>query len=523
MPKYGPDPAKKKHGNAKHTMFWPGSGENKAAHSSLSRQHFLKTDHQPKPHQTNFGSSQSIATNVPKSAFSPGLSPDDAEWWPKAWPAKGRVAKVPKCVILSSLPQWGAMWQKSGFYFPNDVIGRMFTPPNLFGNYYYIEQWDTDNPNTGSGRFHQKIGEMSSPYFDLHPQLLDTFAEVKAILEADSVDPIYCVIPEWFPREIVTRSQSDGFAVGTYNPAHHWDEGLFNVTPCLTFPLATMNIKYPDTGASQNTCGLNFQGVAPLLSGGHGFATNVLHIYVGHYAQRIGLDWNSAFSWESVPAFPEGQMIAGSYLGTYLGGPLSFFNGRRAVWRDFGFPYGYTDGLGAPNSLNNYYDPFIQQALGPYKDGFYKHRNWATKLYTYDAPWTVGLTPQAIYQDRYACTGLRFFFGFDIGTFNALFGGPDLVFEDESSAFDGLLVAKGTSYQPGMADLALASTTFANPIVKRIMNYYNTLDSGTANFYQTMIADNGLEDYGMTYEGGSSQVQSAGNLVDIIKRHFAKS
>lgn len=124
------DPSKELHANRSHSVPTLAAGD---PQNCFSRSDIL-TGKTP----AAFGSAQSAAV------CSDGESTDDPATWPKLWPKKGRLLRVPKCVILSSFPQWTAYWPKSYFFFPRDVIGD--TGLGFLGNYYYFDQWNTLDP-----------------------------------------------------------------------------------------------------------------------------------------------------------------------------------------------------------------------------------------------------------------------------------------------------------------------------------------------------------------------------------------
>lgn len=118
------DPDKGLHANRSHSIPTNGGPPN-----CFSRSDILdgKT-------RAAFGGGQSMAV------CEDGESVSNPDTWPKAWPKKGRVLKVPKCVILSSFPFWTLYWPNCYFYFPRDVIGD--TGLGFLGNYYYLDQWN---------------------------------------------------------------------------------------------------------------------------------------------------------------------------------------------------------------------------------------------------------------------------------------------------------------------------------------------------------------------------------------------
>lgn len=64
-------------------------------------------------------------------------------WAPNRFPKVAAPLRVPKTIIISIFPFWTLAttetWQ---FMFPRDVIGNLLLAPGMFGNYYYLTQWD---------------------------------------------------------------------------------------------------------------------------------------------------------------------------------------------------------------------------------------------------------------------------------------------------------------------------------------------------------------------------------------------
>ncbi len=83
-----------------------------------------------------------------------GENTTDPTTWPERFYQDGEPLRVPKTVIFSSFPFWTCWWKSATYYGTRDVIGQMFTPPFLFGNYYYFDMWnDVDITNTPPNDF----------------------------------------------------------------------------------------------------------------------------------------------------------------------------------------------------------------------------------------------------------------------------------------------------------------------------------------------------------------------------------
>lgn len=75
-----------------------------------------------------------------------------ANTWPKKWFRPHTVLRVPKVVILSSVPFWTLFWPRTYFYGNRDVIGQD-PATGIFNNYYYFDQWNTQDIGQGDSRF----------------------------------------------------------------------------------------------------------------------------------------------------------------------------------------------------------------------------------------------------------------------------------------------------------------------------------------------------------------------------------
>jgi hypothetical protein len=108
----GPDPEHRLHANRPFSLPWT---------SDRSRNVFSRGDILLGKQKAAFGSGQSLGVAAS------GEDPHILATHPQKWPNSGKVLKVPKCVILSSLPYWTVYWPSCYFYGPRDIIGQMFT------------------------------------------------------------------------------------------------------------------------------------------------------------------------------------------------------------------------------------------------------------------------------------------------------------------------------------------------------------------------------------------------------------
>lgn len=103
-----------------------------------------RPDRGPYPTQTD--------PDAPGSERSNNALATTANTWPKLWFNAGRIMRVPKTVILSSVPFWPCWWPSTYFFGNRDVIG-FDSLAGLFTNYYYFDQWNTQDIVGGSGDF----------------------------------------------------------------------------------------------------------------------------------------------------------------------------------------------------------------------------------------------------------------------------------------------------------------------------------------------------------------------------------
>lgn len=211
-----------------------------------------------------FGSGQSMAVCMqPEETSLPPGAPEGAAaaTWPKKWHKPNRLIRVPKTVILSSLPFWTLFWPEGYMYAPEDVE-EVDTATGILGNYYYFDQYNlftgddatlpdstydygnqvydygydatlqnelgpayySQNPNVittsdyfsnvtpqatpdalanitsiePTVRYSQLVcNNIENTYYQEHAQLIGTFKNLKNSLEANTDDPIFVCIPFW--------------------------------------------------------------------------------------------------------------------------------------------------------------------------------------------------------------------------------------------------------------------------------------------------------------------------------------
>jgi hypothetical protein len=519
VPVTGPSADLDKHGNRKHAGMWPGGSCN---HTSLSRRHFLDRTLNPfvprtpdnQIHLTEFYKGQSLGVLSPKNILNPlGFDVSTDGYSPSEWPRSGRLPRVPKCVILSSFPAWEEMWDQCIFYAPNDVFELAY---GEFTNYWQIEQWNVGSGQMTSERFHEAMGNAIGPYAMDHNALLDTFLKVKKTLESDPVDPIAVIIPDWMPRK-VREAQSLGIGYSHWfpNPDRPWwanADPMYLSTPILNSP------SYPDVNDSRNYSSFPFSGPAQLLTGGGGFATNVLHIYCGHN-QINYRGSNSMFDFQSWPQTAEGLWIGPVFTTPgYLGNRHvnTFLEGRRNPWTQFSLAAGMSPG---GQSIYNYYSGALVPAADRYKQGFYNHRNWATKLYTFPGGFRGGLDEYVIENDRKVTVGGQFHFGYSIGEWNAMFANDDYHMAANPDGPIGIAYDESVSFFPARSALDIGEMILRQ-LKSKITQYYTDLDPKTADFFQIMIAENELDKFGMEYVDNMSAILDPGDLIGTIRDHF---
>lgn len=539
---------------------------------------------------------------------------------PRRWLQAGRVLRVPRTVILSSLPFWTCWWPSAYFYAPRDVIGEDLVTGE-FGNYYYFDQWNDvndasmtlpdysfalnnsnyvgtpqqttqyaagdpnylnnqvwknfdsslttadkqtvynmrsscatvstlpDDPDCDAipsylfnlcaqppaERFSQIVCHVTNPYYQQHADLIKVFQEVKKKLEADPINPIFVIIPEWMPTELTQTRNA--FLKGSHellNGAHGGSANkkpcdVSDSIPCYNYVPVCWAPAYPDINAPQNQETFTTPGVPFLLSTHPGVGTDVLHLYIGHPCMKYSPS-NSIWDFQAWPLTPEVQWIAGPvFQGTYLGSTLPFFAGRRAVWRDLGFDYGYTGTITPESLYETRYKPLVEAAVGTYKKEFYNYRNFSTHLFTYRNDWTFPWDFNQIWKDQENnCTSTQFFFGFNtFAEFAAQYDGVDTNISDceDDGGPNPAKLKYGETHNnfPDTPSISAAVHNFFPPIAARIENYYNTIDTGSKAFYDLVIKKNDLEPYNVVSRGTvRNDFFDADGLIAYIQAYFAK-
>lgn len=518
-----------------------------------------------------FGSDQSLTVAVD------GVSPPNN---PKKWPKAGRCLRVPKCVILSSLPYWVAYWKSGYFYAPRDILGTLLGDNSTrTGNYYYLDQWnDVDEtstdletygiddpsylhsafweqfdppvseedkqaylsyyqdvshgnaptgantlsgPSTGpSVRYSQKVGTINNVYYSQHNQLLASFAIAKAQLESGP-DPIYVTIPGWMNptihqkrngyrnKGIQVRNERRGTGCDSQNAITCYDEDRIE-------PWAP---PYPDVNDPRNQ--LTFKGcqVPWLASADPGFGTNTLHLYVGHSCVSYQ-PVTDVFGYQAYPFTPEGIYFGPVMLTNYLGAPLPYFAGMRAIWRDIGYDIGFI-GPGGAGSVYGWYSALIEAAASTYKRNFWKYRNFGTRIFTYPQSNSVSWDLAKIWNDyKDECDDHVFYFGFTFAEWTELVSRED----QRTTNCPGLLkTAFKTQKFPPAESLREALSYFLPPIRARVDSYYSSIEPGCAQVFQKAIEANDLEQYNVSYGGAGSFLLDPDAIVAYVREYFEEN
>lgn len=505
------------HANRKKGIFYNARDGKR----SMSRSHFLyplprsddETDEELSERRKKqkshvmFGADQSV--NVAQD-----YNFDAEDHYPSKWHVAGKIARVPKIVVLSDFCNWTLLWKICQFIFPRDII---FVDPetHAIGNYYYLDQYE--GGTQADERFHRIVATVINPYFAFRTELHKQWRLAKKILESDKNDPIYVSIPPWMPLEFAPRIHSAGATNHEHNPDNDGTFGQSNDCEILTE--VPSDWEFPDIDNEDNYPNIFNTGIPSILSGFPHFGTNVLHLYVGHWAHRL-FPVNSPFAYESWPLTPEGTFLATLFFGLYLGGPVPGLEGRRQIWEKIGFDYGYLDGAKKIYYGGAGYDQFCrQQAIG-FKQNYFEFRNLETRIFQYPTTWGFPWDPGAIFKDYRPCLSPGFWFGTwaNIGEFNAAVGNPDVYYQDTSGENGGLRTYTSYGYGPALQSLVEAVSVWFPPLAARVEAYYNGIETGTRDFMDTMIADNCLSDYGFKNEGPYQF--DAKTLVEYVRAHF---
>ena len=523
---------KKLHRNRKYSIPTMGDG---GPLNSFSRTDFLKGIS-----PCHFGSDQHPDIFV-KDARSINDQDPTPLLWPKLWPNQGRLLNVPKCVIISEFICWPEFWEKCEVDFPRDVIGILLTTGDL-GNYYYLDQWDRDKDwKTGSEiqfkeldyRYAKTILKLQNPYYVRHKKFCKAMESVKNQLESDPNDPIHVIFPEWIPSNKFELERGHSTKVGNEwagwaLDTRYWSgQSASEVTPNVLGRYTNC-----DAGDGQNGRGRTHQdpdcpnwhskaNVTPdvpcLLSKTPYFGTNVLHIWLGHWClNRIGGSGGTNF--ETYALSPAGVQIASVILSSYLGATIPFFDGRRAVWRDLGLNFGYMEGF---EGVYNFYSGSVEGAANNFKENFYKYRNFGVRIFPFPKdewkfPWAVS----EIEKDKKWCPAQGFYFGFTFDEWAAAASSEDSYAVDFSQNYDGLKMSNVVTRFPDSPSVRRAESAFFLPLKTRFEKYYKSIDPGTRQFYEKMIADNNLNEYNVEL-GKEDEFPEGDDLVSYIRGYFA--
>lgn len=540
-------PDRQKHRNRKFSIPFMGEG---GRQNCFSRNDFLTGQS-----QVRFGDQQSM--NVTSEDEVPG--PDgNPETYPKNWPKAGRILGVPKVVVMTSLPCWPEFWENCSFDCPRTVIGTLLKDPSSgpYGNYRYLQQYDsaaidwkghsTGSVNDAEYRFCQEIGTGTGTYPRQHSKLIDTVFPAAAKILAGLPEPIYAIIPRYMPSRydsIVNKniayvpwtrfsrwwSGSDGddvdFSVGLGND----DCDIYGA------PFSPRGRVHMDPQGPNNVSDCNPPKMPCLLAGDPTyFGTNVLHMYIGHWAMKWGIDPN-ILTFESYPLSPIAEQIATQLIGdNYHGSPIPGYDGSRLIWFDYGYNYGYmsSDGKGNNSStggvagLLNYYKGSLTSAANNYKTAFWKYRDFATRLFQYPEPIKMIWNPDILFKDQKWCAAEGFWFGFDTfddwvnlhpptedGHFSNMVDAPDNPLHLKTC-----INVTRTPDSPNIRE----GVNYAFPYLKdRVEAYYRGIDPGTSMFMDGMIAQNQLDEYNVVNEGSGADMMSADGIVDYVRTYFA--
>lgn len=525
--------------------------------------------------RTQYGSSQNM------EVANSGEDPNDPSTWPARWPVPGSPIGVPRTVILSSFPNWMVWWPDTYFYGRRDVIGVMGTPPYLFGNYYYFEQWNYPsvvvNDNTV---YNTKADELKSPWLNTpgyvfnnmkgsgNANLYDRNYNNQTLNDQPDPIPPYTLIgcndppSERFSQFVLRR------LVNPYYTFHQQLRATFKqvkkILEAQVDPIYVIDADWcpnnlrqlrnayltqtrekfnPAHGTGPNIVDVNPcfsdlpecwgpsypdrpKGVMPfngyqvpwLVNGDPGFGTNVLHLYCGH-ANMGYTSVNNIFDYQAWPAGPEGFYIGPLLSSTYFDTPNPFFTGRRMLWRDFGLDYGYVN-HGAKGLYDSRYGPIVQSAAGNYNQNKYNYRNLTTKLYTYPNKWGFPWETNNLWQDQNdLCQATAFYFGLTFQEFLDLISNEDNTAQDLSAYFNDVKIAARIIKTPDSASIRTAIDTFYPPIQRRVEAYYNGIEPGTADFWRLSIEQNDLAP-DVSFEGDCASFLSADGIIEVILKHF---
>ncbi len=486
---------------------------------------FSRSDFLQGKSPVDFGASQAA------DIFTQQSSPARPDLWPKLWPQAGTPLSVPKVVIFSDFIAWPEFWETCCFDFPHDVVGLSFTT-GLLGNYYYLDQWNTSSagPGVGDFRYARTIAnQVVNPYYAQHQQLYLAFREAKRILESHPKDPIYCILANWLPqytREVPTTANWPVWS----NDDIYWP-GSGEANPDILGGHSSCDI-YTDGGNRGRTkpdpsywySEANIPPVVPsLLSPKPFFGTNVLHMYFGHWCNNWGSSQLTDYTTYALS--PAGTQIGPIYLGNYLGNPISRdTDGKRLIWRDAGFTYGYMGGQSSIDTLLSLFGGQIFSAANDIRQNFYEYRDFGVRFFPWSNDWSFPWNVAEIKKDQKYCPSLQFYFGFTFDEFAAFIQTEDQFAIDYSGNYGGLKVANTMGRAPDSPSIRQAISTFFPPIAQRVESYYSSpatgLEWGTQRFFQSIIEQHSLQDFNVQLEAPNPDLLNADALVEYVRHYF---
>lgn len=568
-------------------------------------------------------------------------------WLPYKFPRVGAPLRVPKCVIISIMPNWTLMttetWQ---FHFPRDVIGNLLLYPDKTLNYYYLTQWDVYTvqsdpiPEVHCGvsvQWRDSVQSTLASNLFYHPSKVPEYNEIQLTQD----DIYYCLLNGNFPDDVRAKMADDYYYYSSTIDLSNMqrvnseftDMGEKNLKKCMTkedgiFPegssdrihtgtdkaalrggtfnevVATVDNKYaiyrrrfkdyclepiqafaesqkihlicpdwiPDpfpelrndylingiyryegrpwldaTKPCATTCpvawgpafpdprglDMEFAGepVPWLLCPPPGFGVNVLHIYVGHPNMNFtGGTAGSVIDYQAWPFSPEMGYLGPVPFYAYYPGEAQlkaefdkYSWGRRPLWRDYGYDYGYT-GAHTVDNLLEYYADIWQTAAAKYRDNFPKYRNIVTKIYTIGCEIDFTWTPVSLENDHVlGCESPFFYFGYTDFGFEVAEemskGGEcfeDILVDRMPESPESLHIATRQSYLVGQCELTEAMRDTFPILARRVEEYYSSIAPGSDVFFENAVQN--IE--GVEFNGRSEPSPSAAWFINIISEHF---
>jgi hypothetical protein len=193
----------------------------------------------------------------------------------------------------------------------------------------------------------------ANPYYTLHPQIMAAFRPGEVDPGERSGGPDLRDDPRVDAREdradperTLTKPEMK------FNTSHGTGCDIIDVIPCYSTYNVAWGPPYPDPDDPRNRARLSrLQRArtwrAPIRASGRTRSTCTSATGAMRYSSG-----DTIFDYQAWPLQPEGQWIGPIFNGSYLGAGLPFFQGRRSVWRDAGFDYGFVHG--AAGIYNNY-------------------------------------------------------------------------------------------------------------------------------------------------------------------------